>query len=535
MSNIIIHKPQPGPQEMYFRKYWCNVVIYGGAVFSGKTYALTLDALRDSPHMGYEAKIFRRTYPQIIQSLWPTAQEIYSGVKYNSSAERPNPVYRFYNDAKKKVKRSEISFSHLFYEKNLEDYQGLQSPFIGFDELEHFSKKMFTYMFSRNRSRVVLPPSVNTQRIRASCNPLPGSWLADLLIQGGYIQKDGYPDPSRKGKVVYMYHINDEWVFSDDRDSLWNKYKLKDPPFSFTFVPGTIDDNSIGNENNKGYGSSLLALSSWDYDVLVKGNWLAVRQGSIFTRELFKEYWEDDLFNRIAISHKAIFVDTAQAIGEENDFTVFLCVGVTPKGQLVILDMLRGKYKPMQTYRLAEAFYRKHNQKEFKVTNSKTGAFDNVFAAPLMGMFIEYANRGIDILMHLKDKGYQVGPIKRQGKLQEGQRGNDKVSRAIASLPKLNKSGIWLPGGSTRWSGYDSWCDTDPTINRLLESGESVATDPSIWKSTFKAEIIGFKQGANKKEVASQHDDIVDPLVDSASTLLDIRGLKWIQNMLAMK
>ncbi|MCK4813000.1 MAG: hypothetical protein KAT14_03580, partial [Candidatus Marinimicrobia bacterium] len=75
--NIIIHRPQAGPQELYFRKYWCNVVIYGGAVFSGKTYALTLDALRDTPHMDYVATIFRRSYPQIIQSLVPTAQEIY--------------------------------------------------------------------------------------------------------------------------------------------------------------------------------------------------------------------------------------------------------------------------------------------------------------------------------------------------------------------------------------------------------------------------------------------------------------------------
>ena len=533
VPNVIIHKPQVGPQELYFRKYWVNVVIYGGAVFSGKTYALTLDALRDSRHQNYRAVIFRRTYPQIIQSLWPTAKEIYSGVRYNSSAEKPNPVFKFYNAAKKRSYRSEINFSHLFYEKNLDDYQGLQSPFIGFDELEHFNKSMFTYMFSRNRSQYHMPSSVNTQRIRASCNPLPGSWLADLLDQGGFIQQDGYPDPNMKGKVVYMYHINDEWVFDTDRDSLWNRYGLKRPPFSFTFVPGTIDDNAIGNENNKNYGSSLLALSSYDYDVLVKGNWKSVRQGSIFTREMFKEFWEDDISVQMNISYKCIFADTAQAIGEENDFTVFLCVGITPQNKLVIVDMLRGKYKPMQAYRMAEAFYRKHNQKEFTIINGKASA-ERVSAAPLMGMFIEYANRGIDILMHLKDKGYQVGPIKRQGKIAEGQRGNDKVSRAIASLPSLQKSGIWLQGGNTRWSGYDSWCLNDPTITQLLEPGETVCTDPTIWKSTFRGELIGFKQGANKKEVASQHDDIVDPLVDSAN-MLQSKGLSWVQGMLGMK
>ncbi|MCK4814005.1 MAG: terminase family protein, partial [Candidatus Marinimicrobia bacterium] len=507
----------------------------GGAVFSGKTYALTLDALRDTPHMDYVATIFRRSYPQIIQSLVPTAQEIYSGVRYNSYAQSPTPSFKFFNDVKKKVKRAEINFSHIYHEKDLETHQGLQSPFIGFDELEHFSKKMFTYMFSRNRSRAKMPASVNTQRIRASCNPLPGSWLAELLIEGGYIQPDGYPDPAMRGKVLYMYHINDEWVFSTDRDSLWNKYKLDSPPYSFTFVPGTMDDNAIGNENNKGYASSLLALSSYDYDVLVKGNWMTVRTGAIFTRDLFHEYWLDDIVKRISITHKAIFVDTAQAIGKENDFTVFLCVGVTPKNELVILDMYRDKLKPMAAYRIAQAFYEKHNQKQFHITNLKTGTFDLISAAPLQGMYIEYANRGIDILMHMRDLGYQVGPIKRQGKVAEGQRGNDKVSRAIAALPLLKKSGIWLPGDNTRHSGNDGWCENDPKIRQILEPGESVCTDPKIWKSIFKSELMGFKQGENKKEASStNHDDICDPLIDSANFLLNSKGLSWLQSMLSM-
>jgi phage terminase large subunit-like protein len=534
--NIIIHRPQPGPQEMYFQKYWCNVVIYGGAVFAGKTWALCYDALKDSLRAkGYEAKIFRRTFPQIIQSLIPTSRELYSGVKYNSYAEKPNPVFKFYDDPKKRIKRSEISFSHMQYDKTAEDHQGLQSPFIGFDELEHFSRYMFTYMFSRNRSRVKLPSNVNTQRIRATCNPLPGSWLAELLDQGGYIQADGYPDPEMKGKVRYMYNIEDEWVFGDDPVSLQNRYKKKSAPFSFTFVPGTLDDNQIGNENNPAYESALSALSSWDYDVLVRGNWKSVRQGSLFLREYFFTYVEDDITTPINITHKIITVDTAQGIGQKNDNTVFLLTGITPEGKLVLLDCLAGKFPPMMTYRIAEAFYLKHSKPSYNLVNMKTGNTSTMMSAPLIGMAIEYANRGVDLLMELKTKGYKVGPIKRQGKVAEGQRSNDKVARAISVLPKIKKAGIWMPAVPTRHSGYDQWCNADPGIQAILEPGETVCTDPKMWTLSMKSELIGFSQGADKKEVKGQHDDRVDVLVDAAQMLLGNKGgASWLKAMLEL-
>jgi hypothetical protein len=533
-----VFRPQAGPQELYFTKYWCNVVIYGGAVFAGKTYAITMDALRDCLFSmqknvsGYQAQIFRRSYPQIMQSLWPTAREIYTPVRYNSSAEKPTPHFNFYNDPKRSRLIAQINFSHLMYEKDLEDYQGLQAPFIAFDELEHMSKRMFTYMFSRLRSQVKLPPEINTQRLRGSCNPLPGSWLADLLDQGGYIQDDGYPDLGMRGKVRYLYHLNDEWVFGDDPVSMQNKYKEVSPPFSFTFIAGTLDDNSLGLKANAGYQSGLRALSDWDYDVLVRGNWRKVRQGKLFLNEYFHVYEEDDITAKINITHKVITVDTAQGIGQANDNTVFLCSGRTPDGKIVLLDCLVGKFTPMQAYRIAEAFYIKHNRKVLTILNAKTGVVKTYQAAPLQGMAIEFANRGIDILMELKKKGYNVLPIKRQGKVPEGQRGNDKVSRAIAALPTIKNSGIWMPNIQTRHTGYDRWCDSDPEIQKVLEPGESVCTDPKLWTLSMKSELMGFAQGDDRKEVAGQHDDRVDVLVDAVN-MLDPKNISWVNSMLS--
>ena len=69
-----------------------------------------------------------------------------------------------------------LKFSHLEYEKNIYDWQGSEIPFIGFDELTHFTSSMFFYLLSRNRSTCGVKPY-----IRATCNPDPDSWVADLI------------------------------------------------------------------------------------------------------------------------------------------------------------------------------------------------------------------------------------------------------------------------------------------------------------------------------------------------------------------
>jgi hypothetical protein len=225
-----------------------------------------------------------------------------------------------------------------------------------------------------------------------------------------------------------------------------------------------------------------------------------------------------------------------------SDYTVFLAAGVTSSGKLVILDLIRDKLGAMETFRAAEAFYRKHDVKEYSVTNGKTGEVHLVRSPPLMGMFCEWANRGIDILQYLKkQKGLNVGPIKRGniiGKIKPsdyGNRGNDKISRAISALPLLEKSGIWMPGSETRWTGYDQWAIN--LNSSILQGSESVCTNPRKWVAELKNELLGFKQGdgTDKKAIAAAHDDITDVVTDAATFLLDSRGLSWIKGMLGMK
>ena len=533
--NVIIHKPQPGFQEQLLRTDKVNFVIAGSGAGVGKTYIELFDALRHTDKHRYYAVLFRKTYQQIFSSIIPQALDLYSGVKYNKFLKSPHPNFTFYDDAKLKKPRSLIQFSQLLYDNDVYNWQGAELSRVYYDEITQFSKKQVMYLLSRLRSQTTVTP-----RLLGTCNPDPDSFILDILDAGGYIMADGFADPDMAGKVLWMVHKEDEYIFGKDRADLAKKTGI-DEPMSFTFIPGSIYDNKIMLDKNPQYLSMLQGLPEYERAILLHGNWRAKLEGNIFKRHLFHDYYEDDLFNPISITHKAIFVDTAQTQNSSSDYTVFLCAGVTNTGKLVILDMIREKLGPMETFRLAEAFYRKHDVREYSITDGKTGQVHIVRSSRMQGLFAEWANRGIDILQHLKkDKGLNVGPIKRGntiGKIQKsdfGNRGNDKISRAISVLPMLEKSGIWLPATNTRWTGYDSWAIG--LNSGVLQGAESVCTEPRKWVSELKNELLGFKQGdgTDKKAIAAAHDDITDCVVDAATFLLDSRGLGWLQGMLNM-
>ena len=122
-----------------------DIVIGGGAAGAGKTFSLLLDPLRYTQNKDFGAVIFRRTTPQITNpgALWDESSRIYPfcGATSNKSALS----WTFQSGSK-------IKFSHLEHEKNVYDWQGSQIPFIGFDELTHFSKFSF---FSKSNSTSV--------------------------------------------------------------------------------------------------------------------------------------------------------------------------------------------------------------------------------------------------------------------------------------------------------------------------------------------------------------------------------------------
>lgn len=267
------------PQEGYQMKALsspADIVIGGGAAGSGKTYSLLLEFLRHINNKEFGGVIFRRTSPQIRLEggLWDTSMNIYPHV--GASPKESMLEWGFKSGAR-------LKFSHLEYEKNVFDWQGSQICFLGFDELTHFSEKMFFYLLSRNRSTCGVKPYV-----RATCNPDPDSWVAKL-IEWWIDEETGLPIPERDGAVRYFVKSGDDYVWGDTKteviEKAWHflepiaiKAGISPDEFvkSITFVAGSIYDNRALLGKDPAYLANLISQDEQTRVQLLDGNWKVV-------------------------------------------------------------------------------------------------------------------------------------------------------------------------------------------------------------------------------------------------------------------
>ena len=177
---------------------------------------------------------------------------------------------------------AKISFANMEYEKDRFNYQGSQIPLIGFDELTHFSWTQFMYMFSRNRSPIAGIPSY----IRATTNPDPDRWVRNMI--SWWIDDDGYAISDRSGVIRWFVVENDKIIWGTSRDELIRKDSSRLPK-SFSFIASTIYDNKILLKSDPAYLASLEALSYFEREQLLMGNWNVRPTSGMFFRRTYFE------------------------------------------------------------------------------------------------------------------------------------------------------------------------------------------------------------------------------------------------------
>lgn len=276
LSPIVI-RPQAGKQEMFLRSS-ADICIYGGAAGGGKTFALLLECLRHIDNPRFEAVVFRQSRPQIMSAggLYATSQEIYPYLGA-TSVLTPNVQWRFTSGAK-------ITFAHMFYEKEKYNWQGSQIPLLIFDELTHFTESQFFYMFSRNRSTCGVKPY-----IRATCNPDGESWVA-RFIDWWIDPETGYADESKCGKLRHFVRKNNITHWADTPQELYEGFNLRtmeeqQDVKSVTFISAKLTDNKAMMKHDPGYMGALRAMSEFDQEQLLYGNWKIRRSaGHYFKR-----------------------------------------------------------------------------------------------------------------------------------------------------------------------------------------------------------------------------------------------------------
>jgi predicted phage terminase large subunit-like protein len=273
-------RPQHGPQEAFLATS-ADIAIYGGAAGGGKTFALLMEPLRHIANPDFGAVIFRRTSPQITTEggLWDTS----SGLYVPLGASGITQPYRWTFPA-----GSKIEFHHLQLEKNIFDWQSSQIPFIGWDELTHFTSRQFWYLLSRNRTMCGVRPY-----IRGTTNPDPDSFVKELIRW--YLDAEGeYADLSKAGVIRWLMRTGDDIVwFASRKEALdYACDVLKNPELSsksFTFIPSSVYDNRLLLESDPGYLANLQALPRVDRERLLKGNWkVRATAGTIFNRNDFE-------------------------------------------------------------------------------------------------------------------------------------------------------------------------------------------------------------------------------------------------------
>lgn len=303
-----IIRPQPGFQEMFLSSP-ADIVIGGGSAGSGKTLSLLLDPIRYLKVKNFGAVIFRRTYPQITLEggLLDESKEIYYGIGGN--LKESELKWTFVN--------SNITFRHIQHEKNINDYQGAQIPWIGWDELAHFSRHMFFYLLSRNRSTCGVIPCV-----RATCNPDPDSFLASFIKW--WIDDDGFPIKERRGVLRYMTQHQNNVIWGASKkevaeqcQDIFKTLEVNDLIKSVTFIYGSIYENKELLKVNPQYLGSLMALEDDEKLRLLDGNWKIKLAGNMIADYQAIEDIFDSVMKRPNESIKRYITCDASRLGRD--------------------------------------------------------------------------------------------------------------------------------------------------------------------------------------------------------------------------
>lgn len=325
-------KPQPGPQTD-FLKSRAHIAIYGGGAGGGKTYALLLEALRHFHNPKFGGVIFRKDTVQIRNegALWDESVNVYHPL--GAHPRESVLEWTFPSGARMK-------FAHLLYERNIYDWQGAQVPYIGFDELCHFSAKQFWYLLSRNRSASGVPGY-----LRATCNPDYESWVRKLI--DWYIDPvTGIPIAERAGVLRWFIRMNDELHWANSPEELKEKFGADKLPKSLTFIPAKLEDNQILMQKDPSYQANLEALPLIDRLRLKDGNWNARAAAGMF----FKPEWFEIVQAIPARLNSVRYWDRAgtepSSTNPDPDYTVGIKLGRADSGIFYWPDMVRLRATP---------------------------------------------------------------------------------------------------------------------------------------------------------------------------------------------
>ena len=273
-------RPQEGKQTLAFTTK-VDFMLYGGARGAGKSRLLNMRPLEYVDDKYFKGIFFRREYGELTGEggLWQTAGDLYP--LFGATPNVSNLRYSFPAGAG-------LRFSHMYTEADKEKHRGLQYSFIGFDEIDHFTKEQVQFLLTCLRSEA----NMDSFCI-GTLNPNPDSWCLELVEW--YLDEKGFPREDRCGAVRYFIVVDGEFIFGGSEEYFQKNYPasvyinnrvtgedIYIPPKTFTFISGNVFDNPALLAKNPRYLSELQNLPDHERDRQLWGNWYARPSGSAY-------------------------------------------------------------------------------------------------------------------------------------------------------------------------------------------------------------------------------------------------------------
>ena len=162
-TGIIPH--EPFFEQAHFLAYTGEELLFGGAAGGGKSDCLLMAALQYVDKPDYSALILRRTFQDLSQpnAIMDRAKKWLYPLTSTGAVHWNNQTKTFTFPS-----GSTLTFGYLAHDNDLDQYQGSELQFVGFDELTQFTERQYSYLHSRLRK---VKDSDIPLRMRATTNP----------------------------------------------------------------------------------------------------------------------------------------------------------------------------------------------------------------------------------------------------------------------------------------------------------------------------------------------------------------------------
>lgn len=229
-------------------------MLYGGAVGGGKTDAILACALRWVDNPRHRALILRRTRPQL-QEVIDRSRQLYQDAVPGADWKEAESRWVFPSGAI-------IQFGYAEHEKDIYNFKSFEYNLICFDEVTSFTEPMYTFMFTRNRTKSADLPL----QIRSGTNPgdVGHDWVMKRFIGSDATQDLREP-----------YKIYNEVIDVNGRPVVMTRQ----------FIPSKVWDNPSLPNRDEYVAGMMASMPPEDVAAYLNGRW-DMLAGAMFKKPL---------------------------------------------------------------------------------------------------------------------------------------------------------------------------------------------------------------------------------------------------------